>query len=323
MNPVRLQIVPYTPDHEMAWEQCCAAAVNGTLLHTRRFLNYHGERFTDVSALIVESGKVRGVFPAAQSPTDAGLVVSHPGITYGGVVHPGWLSGARMLEALSALAAHYQSHGYQRLLYKVVPHIYASVPAQDDVYALFRLGAQRVRCDLSCAVELAWRQPPDEQRRRGLKKAQKAVTLSSDPLHLGALWAVIAHNLARKHNAKPVHSLAELALLMDKFPNHIAIRCALMAGRVEAGLVVFKTCTVWHAQYIAASERAYEVSALDAVFDAVITEAQLAGARYFDFGISNEQDGQVLNDGLYRFKSGFGGGGVAHEFYEISFDHAS
>jgi len=322
MAPVSLQIIPYAPDAELAWDDCCAGAVNATLLHTRRFLGYHGDRFIDASTMIVDAGQVRGVFPAAQSPADPKLVVSHPGATYGGVVHQGWLSGTRMLAALTALAAHYQSRGYQSLLYKVIPHIYASAPAQDDVYALFRLGAKRVRCDLSCALDLARRQPLDVQRRRGLKKAQKVVTLSRDPSHLGALWAVIADNLARKHGAKPVHSPAELALLMDRFPHHIALRCALIAGQVQAGVVVFKTSTVWHAQYIAASESAYTVSALDAVFDAVIQEAQLSGASYFDFGISNEQDGQVLNDGLYRFKSGFGGGGVAHEFYEINFAHA-
>ncbi len=318
-----LQIIPYTPALEMAWEQCCAGAVNSTLLHTRRFLSYHGDRFKDASALIVEAGKVRGVFPAAQSPADPGLVVSHPGITFGGVVHQGWLSGVRMLAALAALSGHYQNLGYQRLLYKAVPQIYASAPAQDDLYALFRLGAQRVRCDLSCAIDLAHRRPPSELRRRGLKKAQDSVNLSDDPALLGELWAVIAHNLERKHGVQPVHASAELALLMDRFPQHIGIRCALMAGRVEAGVVLFKSQTVWHAQYIAASELAYEVSALDAVFDALILEAQQAGARYFDFGISNEDNGQVLNEGLYRFKSGFGGGGVAHEFYEIRFANAS
>jgi len=320
---VSLQIVPYSPDHELAWEQCCAGAVNATLLHTRRFLSYHGDRFKDASTLIVEAGKVRGVFPAAQSRADPTLVVSHPGITFGGVVHPGWLSGARMLEALTALAAHYQNLGYQRLLYKAVPHIFTSKPAQDDLYALFRLGARRVRCDLSCAIDLMHRPPASGRRQRELKKTQKQVTLSSDPGLLDELWAVITRNLARKHNARPVHTLPELALLMDRFPGHIFVRCALMAGRVEAGIILFNGPTAWHLQYVGASENAYEVSALDAVFDAVILEAQQAGARYFDFGISNEQDGQVLNDGLYRFKSGFGGGGVAHEFYEIKLCNAS
>jgi hypothetical protein len=42
------------------------------------------------------------------------------------------------------------------------------------------------------------------------------------------------------------------------------------------------------------------------------------GARYFDFGVSNEQGGQILNEGLYRFKMSFGAGGVVHEFYEVA-----
>jgi len=319
---VSLQIVPYSHGHEMAWEQCCAGAINGTPLHTRRFLSYHGDRFKDVSVLIVDAGKVRGVFPAAQSPADPGLVVSHPGITFGGVVHQGWLSGARMLAAMTALSEHYQHLGYQRLLYKAVPHIFTRKPAQDDLYALFRLGAQRVRCDLSCAIDLAPRPAASGRRQRELKKTQKIVSLSSDVGLLGELWAVINDNLARKHNAIPVHSLPELVLLMSRFPEQIFIRSALIAGRVEAGVIMFNAKSVWHLQYVGASESAYEVSALDAVFDSVIQESQLAGARYFDFGISNEDNGQVLNDGLYRFKAGFGGGGVAHEFYEIRFANA-
>lgn len=312
-----IKMVPYLPEHKAAWDKFCAGAVNATLLHTRRFLGYHGERFKDSSVLIVESENVMGVFPAAASPTDPGLVVSHPGATYGGVVHQGWLTGTRMIEALAVLCEHYGSSGYQRLLYKAIPHIYANAPAQDDLYALFRLGAQRVRCDLSCAIDLDHRRAPTERRRRGLKKALKMVTLSSDPALLGELWAVIAQNLARRHNARPVHTLPELDLLMGRFPKQITIHCALLEGRVEAGVVFFNSLHVWHAQYIAASERGYEVSALDAVFDAAITAAQATGARYFDFGISNEDGGKVLNDGLYRFKAEFGGSGVAHEFWEI------
>lgn len=310
-------MMPYTPAHDAEWDEFCTGAVNGTFLHTRRFLGYHGDRFKDVSALMMESGKLVGVFPAAESPSDHKLVVSHPGITYGGVVHRGRLGGMRMIEALSALSEYYGKSGYHGLQYKAVPHIYTAIPAQDDLYALFRLGARRTRCDLSCTIDIAHRQPLSERRRRGLKKAHTAVILSSDQALLGDLWAVIAQNLARKHDAMPVHSLAELDLLRDRFPGQINIRCALLDGRVEAGVVFFNSPSVWHAQYIAASERAYDVSALDAVFDAAISEAQQTGARYFDFGTSNEQAGLVLNDGLYKFKSEFGGGGVAHEYYEI------
>jgi hypothetical protein len=312
-----IEIVPYIQTHEAVWEEFCAGAVNATFLHSRRFLSYHRTRFKDLSVLIIESGKVVGIFPAAESPSDSKLVISHPGITYGGIVHRGWLSGMRMIEAITVLSAYYKKSGYKRLLYKPVPYIYTATNAQDDLYALFRLGAQRVRCDLSCTIDVANRQRISERRRRGLKKAQKVVTLSSDPELLGDLWEVITQNLTLKHDAKPVHSLTELALLVDLFPEQITIRCALLDGRVEAGVILFNFQTVWRSQYIAASERAYKISALDAVFDAALTEAQEFGVQYFDFGTSNEEGGKVLNDGLYRYKSEFGGGGVAHEFYEL------
>jgi hypothetical protein len=91
----------------------------------------------------------------------------------------------------------------------------------------------------------------------------------------------------------------------------------MMDGRVEAGVVLFTSTNVWHAQYIASSEKGYAVSALDVVFETAIDDASKACVRYFDFGTSNEEGGFVLNEGLYRFKSEFGGGGVAHEYYEL------
>lgn len=313
-----LEIIPYSQCHESEWELFCDQAENSTILHTRRFLSYHGNKFADKSLMIMESGKFAGLIPAAESRVHPDLVISHPGITYGGVVHAGRLSGMRMVETLTKISLFYKESGYQRFQYKPVPFIYSSIPVQDDLYALFRLGARRIRSDLSSAIDLSSRRPISERRSRSLKKAKKVVTLSSDPALLNELWEIVAQNLAWKHDAKPVHSLSELELLRERFPQHIVIRCALINGKVEAGVVFFNSSTVWHAQYIGASEIAYNGSALDAVFDAAINEAQSSGAKYFDFGTSNEEEGWVLNDGLYRFKSEFGGGGVVHEYYEIN-----
>jgi len=38
---------------------------------------------------------------------------------------------------------------------------------------------------------------------------------------------------------------------------------------------------------------------------------------YFDFGISNEQQGRFLNRGLIEQKEGFGGRAVVHDFYRL------
>lgn len=291
-----IDIIPYTDARECEWEQFCADAVNSTFLHTRKFLSYHGERFKDLSVLIVDSGKLVGIFPAAACNIDAALVISHPGITYGGIVHQGRLIGNRMVEAISALSEYYFHAGFSRLQYKAVPYIYSTVPSQDDLYALFRLGARRVRCDLSSSIRIANRLPASDRRRRGLKKAKKNVTLSSDPRLLPDLWGVIAQNLALKHDASPVHTLGELALLQQRFPENILIRCALLEGQTVAGIVFFNSSVVWHAQYIGASESAYNLSALDAVFDSAIAEAKKTEVRYFDFGTSNENGGLILNE---------------------------
>ncbi|MGO4437944.1 GNAT family N-acetyltransferase [Rhizobium sp. RAF56] len=313
----RFDVRLYDPSVEARWDEWCASAVNATILHTRRFLSYHGDRFKDMSLLIFDAERLVGVFPAAIARDETDLVVSHPGATYGGVVHDGRLTGERMLATLEDIAAFYQSRGFSRLLYKALPHCYATVPAQDDLYALFRLNARRTRCDLSSAIDLSNRRPLGDRRRRSLKKAQNAVSISGEIALLPELWNVLEGNLARKHAARPVHSLEEITLLAERFPDHIRIGCATAGNDVVAGILMFLSANVWHVQYIASSEMGYALSALDAVFDAAIEGALGQGIRYFDFGISNEEGGRVLNESLYRFKTEFGGGGMVHEFYEI------
>lgn len=300
------------------WDEFCRAAHGATFLHTRAFLSYHGARFTDRSVVIERQGEWLGVMPAAVHPADAAIVVSHPGATYGGMVHGGRLRGAHMLDALDAACALWASAGHERLQYKAVPHIYQAAPAQEDLYALFRAGAVRYRADLSSCIDLQHRLPPGERRKRGHKKAQRAgVQVVQGRAHLAALWPVLADNLMRNHGAVPVHTLDEIGLLADRFPEHIQVVAALLDGAVEAGIVLFLGQAVTHAQYIASSQAGYAVNALDLVFETAIGQAAASGKRYFDFGISTENGGLVLNDGLAQFKNAFGAGGVVHEFYEL------
>lgn len=311
-----LEVLPFTAADVQRWDAFCEKAVNATLLHTRRFFCYHGERLRDASLLVLDEGRLVGVLPAAEA--GPGTVASHPGATYGGLVHDGRMTGSRMLAALEACAQAWADRGYQRLVYKPLPTTYQRRPAQDDLYALFRLGALRFRADLSCAIDLAEPGPVSERRRRSLAKARKVVMLDRGAHLLPAFWAVLEENLARKHDARPVHTLDEISELQALFPGEIELHCALLHGAVEAGVLLFNGPRVWHAQYIAASEKAYAVGALDAVFQGAIASAAAAGTRYFDFGTSNEDGGRVLNEGLFRFKSEFGGGGVVHEHYELS-----
>ncbi|WP_323690106.1 GNAT family N-acetyltransferase [Rhizobium sp. AN95] len=315
-----LEIRPFSSTENELWDAVVSRSINGTLLHSRKFLSYHGGRFEDMSVFVIFKTEPVGVFPAARSVADTETVVSHPGLTYGGIVHDGTISGDRMLEVMDKLSIYFREKKFRRLIYKAIPNIYAIAPAQDDSYALWRLGAARIRCDLAVAIDLAHRLKPSHRRIRSLKKARAAVNIKRDIRTFDQFWPILSANLARKHEAVPVHSLEEISLLSRRFSTEIELYGAFANDILVAGVLLFKTARVWHAQYIASSEHGYELAALDAVFDEIIRDAQNAGVRYFDFGTCNENGGHVLNGGLYRFKAEFGGAGVTYEQYQLELE---
>lgn len=56
---------------------------------------------------------------------------------------------------------------------------------------------------------------------------------------------------------------------------------------------------------------------MDLLLESSLANARESGARYFDLGISTDQAGTVINNGLFQYKSEFGGGAAVHEFYMI------
>jgi Acetyltransferase (GNAT) domain len=306
------------------WDAFCASAYGATFLHTRRFLSYHGDRFIDRSVVIEDGEQWLGVMPAARHPQHPERVVSHPGITYGGMVHQGQLRGGAMLAALASSVRLLHEAGFESLEYKVVPYIYHRAPAQDDLYALHRLGASASRCDLSCCVDLLRRLPVSQRRERGVKKATRSgIEIETGLGTARELWAVLEDNLQRRHGVQPTHAIDEILTLAKRFPVEIDFVVARLDAAVLAGVVLFRGGPTVHAQYIASTEAGAKAGALDLVFESCIERAQADGARYFDFGISTEAHGAVLNDGLYRFKSEFGGSGVVHQFFELNLEGAA
>ena len=89
-----------------------------------------------------------------------------------------------------------------------------------------------------------------------------------------------------------------------------------MVKETLGGCVVYETEQVAHVQYIAASPLGKKQGALDLLFQQLICE-RYAHKRYFDFGISTEQGGQILNEGLLFQKEGFGARAILYDIYEL------
>ena len=58
------KLIEYTNEFEAIWDNFIYASNQGTFLHTRRYLNYHNDRFLDKSLLIKFNEKIIAVFPS-------------------------------------------------------------------------------------------------------------------------------------------------------------------------------------------------------------------------------------------------------------------
>ena len=129
----------------------------------------------------------------------------------------------------------------------------------------------------------------------------------------------MVENLTSKHNAKPIHELDEIKLLIDLFPSQIECICAFQDDKVVSGALFFNSINVCHCQYIGTSDLGSSLCSLDLVFNHSIAHAKEKGFLWFDFGTSNAKEGLFLNESLYTYKSEFGGTGITHDFYKLKF----
>ena len=302
---------PYAQADANAWDALVERSRNGNLLHRRGYMDYHADRFVDQSLMIERNNEVVAVLPAnIQGRT----VTSHGGLSYAGLITGDALRAESTLAVFGQIGDHYRALDVERVVYKAVPHVFHACPAEEDLYALHRLGAQLKRRDLSSVVALqeAFRFTPG--RRHAIDKARKAgirVQAGADPKAFHALLS----SVLRKHAVVPTHSLAELRLLQARFPQHIVLHEARSGDDLLAGVLVYDFGRVVHTQYMAVSEQGRHLDALSFLL-AELIESRYATRRHFSFGISTEQEGRVLNGGLVAQKEYFGARAVVHDFYE-------
>ena len=311
--------VPYDDTHAEEWNAFVAASKNGTFLLDRRYMDYHSNRFRDCSLLFYKKGVLIAALPA-HWVEDEGTICSHGGLTYGGLILSAHITAVEALEVFSCAMDWFRtSLGAVRWLYKPMPYIYHRQPAEEDLYALFRVGATLQSRAISSVVDMNDRLPMRELRRRGAKRASGAGVTYVESTDYAAFWPILTEVLETKHGRAPVHSLDEITLLHERFPEHIRLFLALRSdGAPLAGTVVYETERVAHAQYIASSAEGRTLGALDGLFGWLIDE-RYANKAYFDFGISTEQGGTWLNEGLQFQKEGFGARAVVYDTYEIKF----
>ncbi|MCF1753376.1 GNAT family N-acetyltransferase [Mariniradius sediminis] len=302
---MRLKVVEisrYTEEFRAEWDNLVEVSINGTFLHQRDFLEYHGERFGDYSLLALAAGKLVAVLPAE---TENGKVSSHRGLSYGG-----WVFGlgidsetvrAVVLEGFNFL----KEGGFESLYIRSIPAFYFTehFSAVQAIYRQFGIKTAS-KTFQTIVPPFTWK---DKGRRWGLHKAQRSgMQVSNDARYLEDFWdKVLCPNLWMRHQAKPVHSVAEMQTLMVRFPNEIKLYTAVLEGEVLAGVLVFCTKRGIHAQYIANGPKGRQLRALDLLMHHLMFGAY-ADMPFLSLGISNEPSTGEINRGLYAWKQSLG-----------------
>jgi len=277
-------------------------------------MDYHNDRFEDFSLLIFKAEKLVSVLPANRVED---TVYSHQGLTYGGLVFDKKVKFKEVLEVFKTVLHFLSSEGIKKLQLKLLPKIYHQLPSDEIDYLLFLTEAKLLRTDISSTIDQNSRLKIQPNRLEGLKKAKKSGLIIKEENNFTGFWEeILIPNLKERHNSKPIHSVEEIELLASHFPKNIKQFNVYKNGKIVAGTTIFETQTVAHVQYISANEDKQQLGSLDFLFHHLITE-RFAENRYFDFGISNENQGKNINQGLLYWKECFGARSIAQQFYEL------
>ena len=308
------RIERYTPGKEAEWNSFVDSSRNGTFLHKRGYMDYHANRFADHSLMFYRGEELVAILPAHIKDE---TFCSHNGLTYGGLL----LTNSATTDAVLSLFNILQNYLLENtsatsIIYKPTPHIYHSYPCEEDLYALFRNGAVLTERKVSSAIQL---ETPIliGGRRKLTAKAKSSLHIIEDG-DFAAFWSILGERLQDKYNALPVHSIEEITLLKNRFPENIKLYyVANDKSNILGGVVLFITKNVVHMQYSATTAEGRRISALDYLYEELIYNRFACKKEYFDFGTSVEEGGRYLNSGLIAYKERMGGRAVVYDTYAI------
>ena len=308
-----VEVVRYSAGYRAEWDAFVRTSKNGTFMLLRDYMEYHADRFADHSLLFYSGGELVAVLPAN---TDGDALHSHAGLSYAGMISGNSMKAALMLQVFEALTTYCRAQGFTSLHYKAIPHIYHQLPAEEDLYALFRKEAVLYQRTLNSVVALENKLPYSTLRKRKVRKASQLGLEVRESQEFAVYMQLVEQVLAEKYQLKPAHTAEELMRLAATFPGNIKLYAVYEDGAMVAGMVMYESELVAHSQYIGSSARGREIAALDLVIDHLLTQVY-PHKKYFSFGVSTEQQGLYLNEGLVNNKESYGARTVVHDFYRM------
>jgi hypothetical protein len=298
-------------DHFFIWDNFVFSSINGTIFHTRKFLNYHPtERFIDASILIYKNNKLVCVLPCCKNND---LYFSHKGATYGGPVFSNDVFNIKDLKTIIDLIFEYYQN---KIEFRTANTIYFFKNTDSLIYLL--------SCKTKMSLELAWYIHVDKNIIDSIKNVRNkqslidivksneySCRLYNDENSYSDFYNILSKNLRNKHNAMPTHTLDELIKLKNILCDKMGIYLVKdISGLIYSGIVFIKVTSVcWYTIYISKNIDINKPNqTLLLIVSTMQQNAKAENVTYIDFGITTENWGSILNVGLSYYKeSSFSG----------------
>lgn len=318
-------VTAYGPEHQSTWDAFVHNAANGTLFHTRAFLSYHpADRFVDASMLIMDGEHIRAVLPAAEiSENGKKFLVAHPGASYGGMVFADDVGVKECSEILSCAASVAKEKGMHGIRFlRLPPTSIRRAFSEHQEYWMHQQGWTMTRCEMDGSINLCGVKSDElfshytGKCRNMIRQAERAkidVRVSDD---FAGFWTILENTLKR-HDAKPTHSLEEILRLVSACPGQVRLFGALEAATLIGGIVVITLHTgALYTLYMAQDYQHQSKHPVHALLSAVLQTAIHEDRSIVHLGVSTEDGGKVINEGLFFFKESFGCRPVRRESWE-------
>lgn len=312
------QIIPFDVDYEEIWDDFVMnQSVNGTFLHTRRFLNYHPKnRFQDCSVLFYCDKELVAVCPAnIVEENGRKIFFSHRGSTYGGlVIAKKYYKAKYVIPMIEELKEYLQSAGYDEIYLKLTPEIFSQNDSLLE-YACYYSGFSEYK-ELNPYIDYENYAEPviknlSQGKRTNVHNCERKniqVRVLDTDIEISEYYDILCENL-QKYQLKPVHSLEEL---LDLKNNRIKDECEFFGVYLDNVMVAggmmfyFHNVGTAHTQYLSARQEYNVLSPMTYLYYWIIGEMKERGYKKLSWGICTEEHGKELNFGLIGSKESYG-----------------
>lgn len=309
------KIVDYTMRMQEEWDRFVSASKNGLFFFQRKFVDYHAEKIEDKSVMIFEGDELIGLLPLAKGPSKT--LVSHSGLTFGGLIYRNGLDLEKLEEILRAIFLYLKDQFVDRVVIKQPPAIYNSDAYNELKFAYFKNGGHIKDVYPTSYIDFnepsTWQQRRKRQANKALKKNIE-IKIDND---FCSFWnEILIPNLQLRYHRNPVHSIEEIQLLQKRFPEQILQVNAYYLGKICTGITIFKFEGVVKLQYISSNELGKSYGALDLIMKN-LQLPDFLGNQIIDMGTSMIPETERINRGVFDWKMGFGAKITLYETYSF------